>query len=398
VARAVVLIGLTSLFTDISAEMVATVLPFYLVFTLGLTPLQFGLLDGLYQGAGAIVRIASGFTGDRLRRHKEVAVVGYALSAVSKLGFLAAGTFGGLAALIALDRTGKGIRTAPRDALISLTSTQEQLGTSFGVHRALDTTGALLGPLIAFGLLALAPGRFDAVFVVSFCAALIGLSILTLFVRNPRRPPEDPQETPVSLRAAFGLLSGKRFRTLTIVAAVLGLATMSDGFVYLGLQRRLDFEPRYLPLLYVGTALVYMLLAIPFGRLADRWGRTRVFLCGYGSLLGVYGVLLLPAAGAAGPAAVVLSLVLLGTYYAATDGVLMALAGALLPPALRGSGLALLVTGTSTARLLASVLFGATWTAFGFGTAVLSFAVALTSAVAIAALATTRIRAEAAHA
>src|SRR5215216_1313925 len=149
VGRTVLLLGLTSLFTDVSAEMVATVLPLYLVYTLGLSPLAFGVADGLYQGGAALVRVASGFVGDRWRRHKTVAAVGYGLSAACKLGYLVVGgALGGLSALILLDRTGKGIRTAPRDALISLSTPREHLGRAFGVHRALDTAGAMIGPLL----------------------------------------------------------------------------------------------------------------------------------------------------------------------------------------------------------------------------------------------------------
>src|SRR5262249_22370723 len=163
----VLFLGLTSMVTDISSEMISTILPLYLVFTLHLAPLEFGIVDGLYQGAAALVRVASGFVADRWRRHKEVAALGYALSAVCKLGILAAGSvWTALAGIVLIDRIGKGIRTAPRDALISLSSPQEELGTAFGVHRALDTAGAMIGPLVAFGLLALTPGAFDAIFVV----------------------------------------------------------------------------------------------------------------------------------------------------------------------------------------------------------------------------------------
>ena len=187
VSRNVVLLGLTSMFTDISSEMVATILPLYLVFGLGLSPLQFGVADGLYQGVTAFVRLGGGFVADRWRRYKEVAVFGYALSAVCKLGLVAVGSaWTALTAVLVLDRSGKGIRTAPRDAMISLSSEREDLGTAFGVHRALDTAGAMLGPLVAFGLLALVPRAFDAVFVVSFCVAMIGLGLLVLFVKNRR--------------------------------------------------------------------------------------------------------------------------------------------------------------------------------------------------------------------
>ena len=171
VSRTVVLLGLTSLFTDISSEMVTTILPLYLIYSLGLSPLQFGVIDGVQQGASSLVRVAAGFTADRFGRYKEVAVLGYGLSAACRIGFLLVGrSWGLIGAVVFLDRTGKGIRTAPRDALISLSTPKEHLGVAFGVHRALDTAGAVLGPLIAFGLLLLAPQGFDSIFIVSFCS------------------------------------------------------------------------------------------------------------------------------------------------------------------------------------------------------------------------------------
>ena len=379
VARNVVLLGLVSLFTDISSEMVATILPLYLVYTLGFTPLQFGIVDGLQQGAAALMRIAGGFAADRTRRHKEVAELGYGISALSRLGLLAAQSVAALGTIVFVDRTGKGIRTAPRDALISLSSEREHLATAFGVHRSLDTAGAMLGPLIGFFLLSLAPGEFDAVFVVSFCSALIGFGILALFVVN--RPVRVHEDSPVSLGAAVRLLGTRRFAVLVGVAGALGVATISDAFLFVALQRHLDFQARFLPLLFVGTALAYMLLAIPVGRVADRFGRGRVFVAGYLPLLAAYGLLLVPAGGGA---EVALYLGLLGLYYACTDGVLMALASATLPPSLRGSGLALIVTSTSIGRLLASILFGIIWTWYDVETAIIVFAAGLSVAIILA--------------
>jgi MFS family permease len=397
VSRTVILLGLTSLFTDLSSEMVATILPVYLVFTLGFSPLQFGVFDGLYQGAAALVRVASGLVGDRWRRHKEVAALGYGLSAVTRIGLLVAGgAAAAIGALIVVDRTGKGIRTAPRDALISLSTPEARLGTAFGVHRALDTLGAMLGPLAAFAILYFAPGEFDAIFVVSFLFALIGLSVLLLFVENYRPDvAETAHEPNVSLRAVAALLNVRRFRMLVLVGAALSLVTMSEGFVYLGIQRRLDFDTEFFPLLYVGTALVFMILAVPIGHLADRVGRAPVFVGGYGLLLLLYASLLLPSVGSV---ELPLYLLLFGGYYAATEGVLMAAASAVLPATLRGSGLALLVTATSLARLLASIGFGAVWTAFGLQTAIVVFSLGLALAVPLAAVALPRHRTEAAGA
>jgi MFS family permease len=383
VSRTVLLLGLTSFFTDISSEMVSTILPLYMILTLRMAPIQFGIIDGLYQGTASLVRIAGGYIADRWGRYKEVAVAGYTLSAICKLGVLLAGSvFGALTSVIVIDRMGKGLRTAPRDALISLSSPQERLATAFGVHRALDTAGAMIGPLVAFGLLALARDAFDAIFVVSFCVALIGLGVLVLFVEN--KQPDEPAVTapPVSLREVARLLQLAPFRTLLLIGSALSLATMSDGFLYLSIQRRMSFSVGLFPLLYVVTALIFMLLAVPVGRLADRVGRGQIFFGGYALLLLVYLSLLLPSAGWLD---VCITLPLFGAYYAATDGVLMAQASAMLPARLRGSGLALLTTATGLARLLASTLFGLLWTWWGVNAAVVLFMVALALVVALAA-------------
>jgi len=382
VGRTVLLLGVVSLLTDISSEMVATILPLYLLYTVGLSPLLYGVVDGVYQAGAALVRIAGGFVGDRWRRHKEVAAVGYGISAFCKPALIAVGSaWGALLGVILLDRAGKGIRTAPRDAMISLSTPKEQLGTAFGVHRALDTTGALLGPVVAFGLLMWTQTSFDGVFFVSFCFALVGLAVLLLFVQNPRPEPRLAEVVEAPQGNRLRLLAERRFLGLGLAGALLGVATMSDGFVYLGLQQKLDFEPGMFPLLFVATASVFMLLAVPMGQLADRVGRTKVFLGGYCLLLPVYGLLL---ATDVGLPAVVLATVLLGTFYAATDGVLAAMASALLPEEVRGTGLAALVTATSTGRMLASILFGALWTAFGYEAAVAAFVVVLLSALATA--------------
>jgi MFS transporter len=381
IGRNVLGLGFTSLFTDISSEMVNAVLPLYLMFQLGFTPLVFGLFDGAYQGMAGILRIAGGVFADRRRRYKEVAGAGYALSAACKLGLLASSTWAPTTGVLLLDRTGKGIRTAPRDALISLDSAPHRLAESFGVHRALDTTGAMLGPIVAFVLLRLSPGAYDAVFVTSFCVALVGLGVLGFFVTN-RRPGVAPGAPAPSWREALGLMALPSFRRLVAVGGVLGLVTISDAFVYLTFQRRSGWSSGAFPLLFVGTALAYLVLAIPLGRLADRLGRAPVLVGGYALLAGVYAVLLL---GHPGLPTLALLLGLLGAYYAATDGVLMALASAAVPPELRASGLALLTTVSVSTRFFASISFGLLWTWRGTGTAVACFLAGLALAVPLTA-------------
>jgi MFS family permease len=380
-----VLLGVTSLLTDISSEMVVTVLPLYLVFVSGFSPLAFGLIDGIYNGATAFVRLASGFAGDRWQRHKEVAATGYGISAICKLLLLTVGTsVTSIGAIVLLDRTGKGIRTAPRDAMISLATPKDQLGTAFGVHRAMDTTGAMLGPLAAFGLLAIAPLAFDSIFLISFCLAILGVGVLMLLVRPTRAGTgADAANAAPSLRRAFGLMRIGRYRALVLAGGALSLATASDAFIFLVLQEQLDLGTSLFPLLFVGSAGTYMVLAVPMGRLADRFGRGRVLLGGYALLLGVYVALLAPLSGWV---LLVATLGPLGAYYAATDGVLMALGSSIVPAEVCGSGLALLGTTTSLARFVASLAFGALWTLWGIETTIACFAVALLVAAALATL------------
>jgi MFS family permease len=396
VPRTVVLLGICSLLTDISSEMVVTILPLYLISVGGFSPLAFGVVDGIYNGAAALVGLASGLLGDRLRRHKEVAATGYGLSAICKLLLATIGTaVSAIGTVVLLDRIGKGIRTAPRDAMISLSTPKEQLGASFGVHRALDTTGAMIGPLVAFLILAAAPLAFNSIFLVSFFIAILGVAIIVLFVNAPALRPggggddADAPATP-SLAAAGGLLKIPRFRALLIAAAVLSLATASDAFLFLALQRKLDLGNSLFPLLFVGSSLTFMVLAVPMGRIADRFGRGRVMLGGYAVLLATYAVVLQPLGGWVVLAA---GLGLLGTYYAATDGVIMALASSVVPDEVRGSGLALVGTVTNIARLVASILFGSLWTLWGIHDALAAFGLALCAAIALAAFVLHRTRA-----
>jgi len=253
---------------------------------------------------------------------------------------------------------------------------------------------ALIGPLVAFGLLMVAPEGFDTVFIASFCVALVGVAVISLFVESHSGARSASETRSISITSAIQLVKDSRFRVLIIAGSVLGLATMSDAFVYLGLQHRLTLPASVFPLLFVVTALVYFILAVPAGQLADRIGRRRVFLGGYVLLLPVYLTLLLPDIGYL---ELFGCLILFGAYYAATDGVLMALASAILPQDLRTSGLALVTTAVNVARLLASVILGALWTWLSMETAVLIFSTAMVLAITIVGLAFMRPERRAGH-
>ncbi|MBL1081091.1 MFS transporter [Streptomyces actinomycinicus] len=380
VAPTVLALGTVSLVTDVSSEMVTAVLPLYLVTGLGLSPLGFGVLDGIYNGFSALVRLVGGHLADRGGgRHKWVAGLGYGISAVCKPLLLMAHSLTPIGVVLAADRTGKGLRTAPRDALISLSSTPETRGRAFGVHRAMDTAGALLGPVAAFLVLRATVDGYDAVFTVSFCVAVLGVLVLVLFVPGGRGTAVAGERP--TLRGAVGLLRGRDLRRITVCALLLGLATVSDSFVYLLLQRRLGVPDRWFALLPLGTAAAFLLLAVPLGRLADRVGRWTVFLAGHGALLVVYALLLTSWHGAGLPYVV---LTLHGAFYAATDGVLMAAASDSVPEALRSSGLAVVQTGQALTRFACSLLFGAAWTVWGDRAALAGAVVALAGCAAFA--------------
>ncbi len=431
VASAVLALGTVSLITDISSEMVTAVLPLYLIAGLGLSPLGFGALDGVYNGVSALVQLTGGHLADRVRNHKLIAGIGYGLSALCKPLLLFAHSLGPVGMVLALERTGKGLRTAPRDALISLSTPAASQGRAFGVHRAMDTTGALLGPLAAFLILSVAVDGYDAVFGVSACVAALGVVVLILFVpgtagglgsgrpgsapgragstraasRRARAvrpagsaptPPAgvgagagadagagaEPGPRPVGVREALALLRLPRLRALAGCAALLGLTTVSDAFVYLLLQRRTGIAEQWFPLLPLGTAAVFLLLAVPAGALADRIGRRSVFLAGHALLLAGYGLLLWAPDR---PALPFLVLALHGMFYAATDGVLPAAVGATVPRELRATGLALVGTGQALARFGCSLAFGAAWTFWGTGPALAAAAAGLLCSAAVAA-------------
>lgn len=376
VARVVVILGVVSLLTDISSESVSAVLPVYLTLVAGLTPVAYGLIDGLYQGVSALVRLGGGWLADVYDRPKWVAFLGYALSAVARVFLLFATGAAGIAAVVTVDRIGKGIRTSPRDSMISTSSRAEHLGRAFGVHRMLDTIGAALGPLIAFGLLLIVPGDYTVVLVVSLAFALMGVALLGLLGPDVRVSRERTGPTPPPFR--WRDLNDRRLRPLLTVAGGLGLLTVSDGFIYLALLDHGGVSVSWFPLFYVGTNLAYLLLAVPVGRVADRVGRARVLVLGHLALVGAYLCSVLPTSTAA---ATVGTLLLLGTFYAATDGVMAAVAGRLVPVQARSSGIAAAQTVVALTRMLASAGFGVLWLLLGPAAAMSSVAVLLTLAI-----------------
>jgi MFS family permease len=378
VAPIVIGLGMVSLFTDISSESVSAILPLYLTGVIGLSTISYGFIDGLYQGISALVRIAGGWAADRLGHPKWIALVGYALSCVARIGFLFASTFAGISAVVTADRIGKGVRTAPRDAMIADATPPEHLGRAFGVHRTLDTLGAVIGPLLAFLVLWWIPDGYHTVMVISLAAAVVGVALLTLLIPDASRSLRRnlPEPAPLRLRS----LGNPQLTKLFVVAGALALLTVGDGFIYLALLARGDFATHWFPLLYVGTNLAYLALATPIGGLADRVGRARILVLGHVALVGAYLCAAMPLPSTAGTIA---ALALLGTFYAATDGLTAALAGSHIEPEARASGIAGAQTVVAIARLISSGAFGILWFAIGPASALTLIAALLILAVPV---------------
>jgi MFS family permease len=390
-------LGLTSLLTDISSEMVVSILPAYLLVTMGLAPMALGLASGLHEGAPLLATWIGGLTADRLGRRKLTATFGYVLSLICRAGWLAfpVRSLGVLGTLIVGDRLGKAVRTAPRDALISLSARPGQLATAFGIHRAFDAAGAAIGPVLAFALLWGFPYRYDLLFFTSFLIAALGVLALVLFVDEralaphaapPEAAPPDaapPEATRPAWTDVWQMLQMPGLRRIAIVAAAFGLATISDAFLYVLVVRNAHAGEHWIALLYTATALVFLTLAVPGGMIADRVGHRGLFVLGHVPLLFAYGVVL--SGWQAWPWSPLVVVVLLGAYYASCDGVLVALAGAVIPARSRSTGLAAVATMAAGARLSSALLFGVLWSQAGDRVAVGTFAIALLVVLAVAA-------------
>jgi MFS family permease len=388
VATIVVLLGVVSMLTDISTESVNAVLPKYLIFVVGLSPQAFGFVNGLYSGVSAVVRLLGGWIADRADHPKWVAFVGYFASALSRVGLLFAHSLAAISFIVTGDRLGKGLRTAPRDSLIVSASPPQTLGRAFGVHRSLDSLGAALGPLIAFWILSVVLDGYRQVFMVSLGFAVVGVAVLLLIVPDlrPRRQRDLPGNVgpaPVPGRVSLRHLANVRMAKLLTAASLLGLVTVGDAFLYLELQMREDLASNYYALLMVGMNVSYLIVAVPLGRLADRIGRVRVFIGGHLALLVCY---VCAAGPLAGPALSIGCLVLLGTYYGATDGILAALAGRAVAPDVRTSGIATAQTLQALAAFASSVVVGVMWNQIGLQSTIRWFALVLLVCIPVAAV------------
>lgn len=352
-------LGFVSMLMDISSEMIHALLPVYMVGVLGTSVLAVGIIEGVALATASVAKVLSGLFSDRMGQRKRLALLGYGLAALTKPVFPLASSLDWLVGARFVDRIGKGIRGAPRDALVADVTAPELRGAAYGLRQTLDMTGAFIGPLLAIGLMWLTADHFRTVFWVAVLPAFLAVLVLALFVREPARPPTW-RRPPALDRATIARL-GAPFWQVVALGTLFSLARFSEAFLVL---RGTDtgLAPMWAPLVLVALGLTVALLSYPAGVLSDRHGRTAMLAIGLGSLLA--GDLVL--AFVPGLSGLVLGIVLWGAHLGFTQGVFNALVADRAPTELRGTAFGVFNLCNGLALLLASLLAGALWDAWGY--------------------------------
>ncbi len=351
-------LGGVSLLMDTSSEMIHSLLPLFMVFGLGASTLAVGVIEGLAEATALIVKVFSGALSDYLGKRKGLAVVGYGLGALSKPLFALAPGLAWVVTGRLVDRVGKGIRGAPRDALIADLTPLEIRGAAFGARQSLDTVGAFVGPLLAVALMWLFADDFRLVFWAACVPGLLAVMLLTFGLREPQERTTVRRSFPIQ-RHSLARLPSAYWRTVG-VAAIFSLARFSEAFLVLRAEQ-VGIELRYVPLVMVAMNVVYALSAYPFGRLADRVSQQALLQLG----LLVMIIADLALALSQEPALVMVGVALWGIHMGMTQGLLATMIAGVAPGDLRGSafGCFSLVCGLSL--LVGSAMAGWVWGRFG---------------------------------
>jgi MFS family permease len=355
IPRGVWALGFVSLFMDISSEMIHALLPVFLVSVLGASVTAVGLLEGTAEAIASITKVFSGTVSDWLGKRKLLTVLGYGLAALTKPLFALAPTAGWIFAARGLDRVGKGIRGAPRDALIAELTPPAVRGAAFGLRQALDTVGAFAGPLLAIALMAATANSFRTVFWLAVLPALASVVVLVLFVREPPRPAAHRDKPRPRLATLLGTL-GARFWWLVLVAALFTLARFSEAFLILKVAD-VGLSIGYVPAVLVVMNVAYALSAYPAGWLSDRMNRWGVFAVGAAFLIAAD--LVLAFGGSVAVAGI--GIALWGLHMGFTQGLLAALVADAAHEEQRGTAFGVFNLVTGLALLAASVLAGVLW-------------------------------------
>ena len=359
VPRGVWALGFVSLFMDVSSEMIHALLPVFLVTSLGASAVSVGLIEGVAESTASIAKLFSGALSDWLGRRKPLVLLGYGLAAFTKPLFPLANSVGTVLLARFVDRIGKGIRGAPRDALIADLTPENARGASYGLRQALDTGGAVAGPLLATFLMLLFAGEIRTVFWVAVAPAFVSFALVAIGVED-RRAPEVPSQARAPLRREELRRLGAAYWYVLAAAAVASLARFSEAFLVLRGQS-LGLSAALAPLPLVAMNLSYAAVSYPVGALSDRIGRGALLAGGFAVLAASDAVLAL-ASGSAGLYAGVL---LWGLHLGLTQGMLAAMVADAAPAPVRGTAFGLFHLVSGLALLLASAAAGFLWASFG---------------------------------
>lgn len=360
--RNVWVLGWTSLLNDASSEMVIPVLPMFITGMLKASVASLGIIEGVAESAASLLRLGTGALSDRVGRRKPFIVFGYGLSALARAGFAMANAWQAVLGLRFSDRLGKAVRTPARDALLADSLDPRDYGRGFGLHKSMDTLGAIVGPIAAFVLLSLFPGDYRRVFLYSIVPGALSVLVLLLFVRAVEHAPAAFR----GWRGEWRALSAP-FRRFLFVDALFRLGSSSLAFVLLRAHDA-GFAAAHVPLVYLVYNVVFAGLSYPLGHLSDRTGRRRMIVWGYVLFAGTYALFAL----AATPALIVVGLALLGAHSALIEGQQRGLVADLVASERRGTAYGLYHLMVGVALLPASIMAGALWDRFGASVAFLA--------------------------
>lgn len=360
--RNIVALGWVSLFMDISSEMLYPLLPLFLTETLGASRTVLGLIEGIGESLASSWKIASGWISDRIGKRKRVILAGYGLSTASRPILALAGGWAAVLFFRVFDRTGKGIRTAPRDAVVAESTPEECLGVSFGFQRTMDTLGAVLGPLIAWAILLRFEKAYRLVFWISLLPGVIALLVIALFVHetaNRAAAPADRAGAPKPVRPSLALFSAD-FKRFLVVATLFMLGNVSTTFLILRAEQG-GIPDERVTLVYLIFNLVYAVSSLPAGWLADRFGKKRMILAGYLLFAAVFLLFSAPV-----PTwAIWLLFAFYGLYMGMTEGVQRAFVATLIPKEYKATAYGAYHTLIGVAAFPASLIGGMLWDRLG---------------------------------
>jgi len=344
--------GLVSFFMDVSSEMIYPLVPLFLTNVLGINMAMIGLIEGIAESTASLLKVFSGWFSDRIGRRKSLMLAGYTISTLSRPIIAMAGIWQQVLASRFTDRLGKGIRTAPRDAIIAESAESTHLGRAFSFHRAMDTFGAVVGPALTFALLGFFNNDYRTIFWLSMVPGVIAVILIVLFIQERKKQPKPETERPKLTLAHFDW----KVKFFIVIATLFALGNSSDAFLILRAQQ-VGIPVATIPVVYLVFNLVYSLSAVPAGMAADKFGKKRIILLGFVLFAGLY----YGFAVAASASTIWLLFGLYGLFMGFTEGIQKAFLATIIPPDFKATAFGVYAAAVGLAMLPASLVAGWLW-------------------------------------